>query len=81
MSNLLDLRVDYATPIPTGCGLEAQVECHYAGEFSAHLHGVIRALNDGVYVDAIVAQVTGIFAINTPGRSAFSSEQVIEGVK
>lgn len=74
----LDLRVDYARPIPAGHGLEAQVECHYAGEFSSHLNGVILAVDNGEITDTVVARVTGIFAKNTPGLPVFNSVNATE---
>lgn len=77
----LDLRVDYAMPIPAGCGLEARVECHYAGEFSAHLNGVILAVDAGETTDIVIARVTSIFAKNTPGRPVFNEGNVTEDLK
>lgn len=77
----LDLRVDYARPIPAGHGLEARVACHYAGEFSAHLNGEILAVDAGEITDIVVARVTGIFAKNTPGSPVFNAGNITEDSK
>jgi len=64
----VDLRIDYAAPIPSGCGLEAQIECHYVGKGTAHSNGVVCSVNVEGEADIVVARVAGVFAINTPGK-------------
>ena len=70
----VDLRIDYAEPIPPRCGLEAYIECHHVGEGAAHSNGVVRVINPEGDADIVVARIAGIFAINTPGRPVMNVE-------
>jgi len=72
----VDLRIDYAAPIPPRCGLEAHIECHHVGKGAAHTNGVVRAITANRKADIIVARIAGIFAINTPGQPVMNLKNV-----
>ncbi len=64
----VDLRVDYANPLRKGQDLEARIHCSYLGSTAAHVNGEVTAIENGC-PQQVVARVTGIFAVNTPGKS------------
>ncbi len=64
----VDLRVDYANPLRKGQDLEARIHCSYLGSSAAHVNGEVMAIENGT-PQQVVARVTGIFAVNTPGKS------------
>lgn len=64
----VDLRVDYADCIGQGQGLEARIRCEFVGRGAAHVHGDVVTTGEG-QLSKIVARISGIFAVNTPGKS------------
>lgn len=64
----VDLRMDYADSVGYGQGLEARIHCEFVGRGAAHVHGDVVTTGGGL-LSKVVARVSGIFAVNTPGKS------------
>jgi len=70
----VDLRIDYADELCCGQGLEAHIYCDYLNRGAAHVYGEVVAVENNQRKQT-VARVTGIFAVNTPGKSFNVSAQ------
>ena len=70
----VDLRVDYADCVGYGQDLEARIHCEFMGRGAAHVRGDVVTTGGGL-LSKVVARVSGIFAVNTPGKSFDEDDQ------